>query len=86
MACLLSLAGTQEYGKDRPVPQPLDRGRIGRVQERLRLPGGKPVPQTHPFGSNPFHARDAIGQLGRQQPVVCCLDRQLTDSRNPDIN
>jgi hypothetical protein len=76
----------QEDRQDRAIPEPLGRGGVRRVQERLRLPHRQPVPQADPLGCDTLHPRNPIGEFGRQQPVVRSLDRQLADRRDPHVD
>jgi len=58
-------------------PSPCFSGRIGRVRERLRLPGGEPVLEAQALGSHAHEVRDAVGQLKEPQVVVGGFEGQL---------
>src|ERR1039458_4137993 len=66
--------------------QSLFRRNVGSIQERLGLPDRQPIPDSHALRLGALHARDASGQLRRQKTVVSCLDRQLPDGSDTDVD
>jgi hypothetical protein len=79
-------AATEEHRQDCAVPQPLDRGGVRGVQQRLGLLDREPVAQADPLGCDPLNPRDPGGQFRRQQSVVGRLHRKLAHSRNPHVD
>jgi hypothetical protein len=70
------------------VPILPDRACLWRVlgrgpQEPSALIHAQPVPQADPFGGHSLDAHDPAGQFRRQKSVVCGLDRQLANRRDP---
>ncbi len=76
----------QEDRQNRTIAQALGGSDIRRVQQRLGLLHGKPVPQADALGRHALHPGDPVGQLGRQEPVVRGFDRQLAHRCDPHID
>jgi hypothetical protein len=72
-------AAAEKNSQHSAVTQSPQGGDVRRAQEILRLPQRRPVTHPDSGGFHTLHSYDSRRQLRREQAIVCCLGRELTN-------